>query len=153
MNHAIVNLVLLAIVALPNDGASADEPKGNGAADNPALITRGAVIYKRFCSLCHGKNLEGQPNWRERNAAGKMPAPPHDETGHTWHHPDHILFGIIKHGLVPPYAPRNYETDMPAWGSTLKDEDIRAVLAFLKSRWPERERRFQEKVTQDARRP
>lgn len=101
------------------------------------------------------KNVNVYAAWFDLGgkAAGKMPAPPHDETGHTWHHPDHILFGIIKHGLVPPYAPRNYETDMPAWGSTLKDEDIRAVLAFLKSRWPERERRFQEKVTQDARRP
>jgi hypothetical protein len=28
------------------------------------------------------------------------------ESGHTWHHPDGILFAITRSGLVPPHAPR-----------------------------------------------
>ncbi len=64
-----------------------------------------------------------------------MPAPPHDDTGHTWHHPDEVLFGITKHGLVPPYAPTGYESDMPAFGGVLTDSEIRSVLAYIASSW------------------
>lgn len=68
-----------------------------------------------------------------------MPAPPHDESGHTWHHPDEVLFGITKHGLVPPYAPPGYASDMPAFGGKLSDNEIRSVLAFIASHWMSRE--------------
>ena len=71
-----------------------------------------------------------------------------DETGHTWHHADIVLFNITKYGLVPPYAPKGYQSDMPAWKDTLKDEDIWAVLAFIKSSWPKENREFQEKITE-----
>jgi mono/diheme cytochrome c family protein len=64
-----------------------------------------------------------------------MPAPPHDDSGHTWHHPDDVLFGIVKQGLVPPYAPPKYESDMPAFGSVLSDDEIRAVLGYIESHW------------------
>jgi cytochrome c len=60
---------------------------------NDKIITSlGKEIYTNNCASCHGKNLEGQPNWRERNDAGYLPAPPHDKTGHTWHHSDAYLF-------------------------------------------------------------
>ena len=68
-----------------------------------------------------------------------MPAPPHDESGHTWHHPDNVLFAITKNGLVPPYAPSGYESDMPAFRGRLSDDEIWAVLAFIKSQWRSRE--------------
>jgi mono/diheme cytochrome c family protein len=68
-----------------------------------------------------------------------MPAPPHDESGHTWHHPDELLFGITKHGFVPPYAPRDYESDMPGFGDKLSDSEIWAALAYLKSHWKDRQ--------------
>ncbi|MGQ0656207.1 MAG: c-type cytochrome [Betaproteobacteria bacterium] len=70
-----------------------------------------------------------------RRPDGRMPAPPHDEGGHSWHHPDAELFGITRHGLVPPYAPADYKSDMPAFAGQLGDDDIRAVLAFIKSHW------------------
>jgi len=117
---------------------------------NEKQVQRGQLVYKRFCSYCHGSHLQGQPNWRKRKPDGKLPAPPHDESGHTWHHPDDVLFGIIKQGMTPPYAPPNYKSDMPAWGDTLKDKDIWAVLAYIKSRWPAEKREAQAQVTQDA---
>jgi mono/diheme cytochrome c family protein len=83
--------------------------------------------------------LEGQPNWKQRMANGRMPAPPHDESGHTWHHPDEVLFAITKFGLVPPYAPKGYPSDMPAFGGTLSDPEIRSVLAFIASHWKSRD--------------
>jgi len=103
---------------------------------NTKMIERGSLVYKRFCSLCHGRKLEGQANWRTRKNNGKLPAPPHDKNGHTWHHPDNVLFTVVKYGMVPPNAPENYLSDMPAWKQTLKDEDIWAVLTFIKSTWP-----------------
>jgi len=113
-------------------------------------LKRGELVYKRFCSLCHGANLEGQKNWRIRKPDGKLPAPPHDETGHTWHHADELLFGITKLGMIPPYAPENYKSDMPAWGDTLSDDDIWAVIAYIKSRWPEESRKIQTDINNEA---
>ena len=103
-------------------------------------LALGEKIYAQHCAACHGAKLEGQPNWRERMANGRMPAPPHDESGHTWHHTDEVLFGITKEGLVPgKYAPPGYQSDMPAFGGTLSDPEIRAVLAFIQSRWTTKE--------------
>jgi len=103
---------------------------------NTKQVKHGEKVYLRFCSLCHGRDLQGQADWRIRKPDGKLPAPPHDESGHTWHHADQVLFDITKFGLVPPNAPENYQTDMPGWKGTLSDEDIWAVLAYIKSRWP-----------------
>jgi mono/diheme cytochrome c family protein len=98
-------------------------------------LALGGNLYAQHCASCHGANLEGQPNWRARLPNGRMPAPPHDESGHTWHHPDDVLFGITKHGVVPPYAPPGYESDMPGFSGKLTDEEIRAVLAYIASHW------------------
>ncbi|HEC18362.1 MAG TPA: cytochrome c [Gammaproteobacteria bacterium] len=125
-------------------------PIGVLASDQDQQLARGEMVYQRFCSLCHGKNLEGQKNWRIRKADGRLPAPPHDETGHTWHHADELLFGIIKKGLVPPYAPPNYKSDMPAWEGTLSDDDIIAVIAYIKSRWPNEARKIQSEINDEA---
>lgn len=100
-------------------------------------VARGKAVYAANCAICHGTNLEGQSNWRIRKSDGRLPAPPHDETGHTWHHPDEQLFRITKSGLKPPLAPKGYESDMPAFRDTLTDDEIWAVLAFIKSQWPQ----------------
>ena len=105
---------------------------GCGAKEDLAL---GEKIYALHCAACHGPRLEGQPGWQKRLPNGRFPAPPHDDSGHTWHHPDEVLFGITKHGMVPPFAPPGYESDMPAFGGKLTDEEIRAALAYIASRW------------------
>ena len=64
-----------------------------------------------------------------------MPAPPHDETGHTWHHGDRQLFAITKYG-VERFAPAGYGSDMPGFENTLSDAEIDSVLAFIRSTWP-----------------
>jgi mono/diheme cytochrome c family protein len=79
-----------------------------------------------------------------------MPAPPHDASGHTWHHTDSVLFGITKHGLVPgKYAPPSYQSDMSAFAGTLSDEEIWAVLAYIKSFWPSEIRKAQHEMTRE----
>lgn len=111
-------------------------------------VALGETIYRFNCAACHGARLEGQPNWRTRKPDGKLPAPPHDETGHTWHHADEQLFRLTKRGLKPPLAPDGYESDMPAFGGVLTDEQIWAVLAFIKSKWPIDIRDRQERINE-----
>lgn len=101
----------------------------------------GHALYLEYCGSCHGANLEGQPNWMQRLPNGRLPAPPHDETGHTWHHSDEQLLRIVRDGLSA-IAPR-YETDMPAFGGNLDDQEITAILDYIKQSWPDREREIQ----------
>ncbi|MEK7231778.1 MAG: c-type cytochrome [Pseudomonadota bacterium] len=115
---------------------------------NTQQVARGKSVYAQYCMACHGVRLEGQPNWQEKLPSGRMPAPPHDASGHTWHHPDAMLFGMTKYGLVPgKYAPPGYQSDMPAFGGMLSDEQIWAVLAYIKSSWPPDIRRTQQEMT------
>jgi mono/diheme cytochrome c family protein len=113
-------------------------------------IALGRDVYAIHCASCHGAALEGQPDWRVRLASGRLPAPPHDETGHTWHHPDEQLFALTKEGLAA-FVPPGYETDMPGFGDALTDDEIRAVLAYIKSTWPAEIRERQESITKRSR--
>lgn len=115
-------------------------------ADDATLVALGRSVYAEHCATCHGENLEGQPNWRERDEEGYLPAPPHDATGHTWHHPDVMLFQITKEGTAA-IAPADYKTNMIGFGDVLSDEKIWSVLAYIKSRWPELERARQAQIT------
>ena len=102
--------------------------------NNVSLVAQGQQVYAAQCASCHGVNLEGQPNWKDDLATGGKPAPPHDATGHTWHHADEPLFGIIKNG-GQAYSPASYKNNMPAFGSKLSDDEIWATMAYIKSRW------------------
>lgn len=102
--------------------------------DDTALTARGEPLYRQNCASCHGARLEGQPNWTSRDERGRLPAPPHDDSGHTWHHDDEVLFEVTKYG-VGKYAPPGYQSDMPAFGKTMSDAEILATLAYIKSRW------------------
>ena len=113
-----------------------------------ALVARGKSVYAQHCAACHGASMEGQPNWRERRPDGRLPAPPHDVSGHTWHHPDAVLVDIVKYGLVPGRtAPDAYQSDMPAYERVLSDADVLAVLAYIKSGWPGDALQAQREVT------
>lgn len=108
-----------------------------------ANVELGAKVYFTHCAACHGGALEGQPNWKVRNAAGALPAPPHDSSGHTWHHPDEVLVYVIGNGgkAFDPNA------TMPAFGETLTEAEQQAVLDFIKSHWGRAEREHQWWVT------
>jgi mono/diheme cytochrome c family protein len=105
--------------------------------NDKAVVVQGAEIYTAHCTSCHGAKLEGQPNWRQRLANDKLPAPPHDESGHTWHHSDTLLIDLTKHGPATVAGP-DYKTDMPAYGDILSDAEIVAVLSYIKSTWPDK---------------
>lgn len=134
---AVLCMIVIGVVGFAYFQAISGGDRTTWAApENATLVEHGKGLYASYCAECHGQNLEGQPDWRVRNEDGTLPAPPHDETGHTWHHPDPLLFEITKDGGQKG-APEGFVSGMPEFGSTLSDEDIWAVLAYIKSSWPE----------------
>ena len=99
-----------------------------------AVVNLGKAIYAENCASCHGVVLEGQANWRQRDAEGYLPAPPHDETGHTWHHPDPYLFLMTKYGIEEMIG-KSYPNNMPVFEDKLTDDEIIAALSYIKSTW------------------
>ena len=126
---ALAGFAAAFVMAQPSDGVGLLSP------DDLEVVALGQGIYVAQCAACHGARLEGQPNWRTRGEDGLLPAPPHDATGHTWHHDDETLFTLTKYGLAglmenaPP-------SGMPVYEDVLSDEEIIAVLSFIKSTWP-----------------
>ncbi len=100
-------------------------------------VTIGAEIYRTQCAVCHGADLAGQPGWDRPPAAGPRPAPPHNETGHTWHHGDQQIFDVVKHGPGMVAGIENYDGGMPGFENDLSDDEIWAAIAFIKNSWPE----------------
>ena len=124
-------------------GRDAERPLAD--ASDPALVALGAAVYGKHCASCHGRNLEGEPNWRRRRLDGTLPAPPHDATGHTWHHSDEQLFRLTREGPAA-VAGKGYRSTMPGFAGTLEDREILAALAYVKSRWPAEVREVQARL-------
>lgn len=120
-----------------------------GAVVSAEAIMQGRQLYEDHCAACHGISLEGQQNWQSPGPDGRLPAPPHDETGHTWHHPDQVLFQYTKLGGRAALALQGVEFDsgMPAFGGLLTDKDIWSTLRYIQSTWPERVRTVQARRT------
>ena len=109
-------------------------------------LRNGQVLYKEHCASCHGAELEGQPNWRRIGEDGLLPAPPHDRTGHTWHHDNRLLFDYTKLGgkaLMEARGIAGFKSGMEGFGDALADDEIWDILAFIRSTWPERIKRIQ----------
>ena len=136
-----LTLVTAALVAIGGAAivwAQNDTPETAGLFDysNAKATTQGATLYAENCASCHGDNLQGQDNWRTPAANGRALAPPHDETGHTWHHPDTQLFMIVKFGTAALVG-NGYESDMAGYEDILSDAEILDIMAYIKSTWPE----------------
>jgi mono/diheme cytochrome c family protein len=146
MNQSLAMAALALMLTLPATAAAEQESAPAVSAQELAV---GARVYAENCASCHGANLEGQPNWRRLNENGRLPAPPHNACGHTWHLDDATLFGITKLG-TKEFTGLDIESDMPGFTDVLSDDEIRAVLAYIKSRWPERIRQQQESINRRA---
>ena len=107
-------------------------------------LVQGEEIYIANCAVCHGPNGDGQTNWRQPDPNGAFPAPPHNNDGHTWHHADQQLLEIIAQGGSLP------DSGMPAYADTLTEEELIAVLAYIKTFWGSDELAFQTEVTRNS---
>jgi len=110
-------------------------------------VARGREVYVQSCGGCHGQNAEGAPNWATPGPDGSLYlAPPHDDTGHTWHHSDRVLYMTINDGMGDPLRPGS-PLRMPAFGDTLSDAEIRALIVYFRSLWTEKNRQYQWRET------
>jgi S-disulfanyl-L-cysteine oxidoreductase SoxD len=73
-------------------------------------------------------------------------------SGHTWHHPDDLLFRITKFGVAKASNLKDYGLAMPAFESVLTDAEIVAVLSWIKARWPPEIRKHQDEIDAAAQR-
>lgn len=141
----VVAAVLAAVAALRAPGP---DPVALADPADPARLAQGARLYALHCATCHGAALGGQAGWD--TAPDPAPAPPHDVTGHTWHHGDRMLFDYVKRGgaaVVTDLGIAGFESGMPGFADTLSDAEIGAVLAYIKSTWPPRQAQYQREVT------
>jgi mono/diheme cytochrome c family protein len=109
-------------------------------------LARGAELYLQYCSTCHGVALEGAPDWKQAAPDGSYPAPPHDSTGHTWHHGDAVLLNIIANGGDPAY-----NSKMPAFEDSLSTDEMLDILEFIKASWELEQRQAQWWMTAQGR--
>ncbi|MBI4787001.1 MAG: cytochrome c [Chloroflexi bacterium] len=147
-----VFIVMLSMVACTAP-APLTNPQGTPLPPVPTLdgtqVNRGRQVYQANCGSCHGAKAEGAPNWKKPDAQGNYPPPPHDDSGHTWHHSDRVLYEIMRDGFRDPLRP-DAPLNMPAFGSKLSDADLRAVIVYFKSLWSREHREFQwERIVED----
>jgi len=100
----------------------------NCAAEN-AEIPKGQEVYEQNCEECHGVKAIGEDPGKPNGSLDTAPAL--NGTAHTWHHPPVFLFQKIKNRIV------NKSSPMPPFSDILSDDEINAVLAYIKSLWPE----------------
>ena len=150
---AIVVLLFLSVIlagACNNGGAQREPGAATAGLDPPEAIVssqapgvaepvsleqvlaKGAKLYAANCQRCHG-DREGKGTTLE--------ASPHNDSGHTWHHPDAqlketILNGRTGFGLMPPFKDK------------LTKQDVDAILAYIKTWWTEDQRRGQADISQ-----
>ena len=95
-------------------------------------IAKGADVYATNCQVCHG-DLRG---------LGGSGAPPHNQYGHTWHHPDAQLKDWVINGKLGFFG-----FQMPGFNNTLTDQELDAVLSYIKTSWTEDQRETQADVS------
>jgi len=140
---AIIAIAVIAIASLvaPSWNASAQ----TASEDLPIMpeivdLSQGATLYAENCAACHGAELEGQPDWRSPGPDGILPAPPHDDTGHTWHHSDSVLYNYTALGGNEVMARMGlpFDSGMPGFADILTPQEIWNILAYIQSTWPDR---------------
>ena len=82
------------------------------------VLAEGEALYAESCATCHGDDREGF-------AQPAVPAPPLDGSAHSWHHSDEQILSLIRQG----------GSMMPAVGANWDDDEIEAVLAYVKNGW------------------
>ena len=122
---------------------------GEAASGQARRVEMGKRVYGTQCASCHGARAEGAPKWREPDANGEMPAPPHNRTGHTWKHGDGMLYRIVRDGWRDAFN-KTQRLTMPRFKDQLSPKEIRAVIEYLKTRWTPEQRRFQRDESRKA---
>lgn len=78
-----------------------------------------------------------------RTEQGLLMAPPHDNFGHTWHHPD-------QQNFTAAWTGRHYLgfLPMPGFSAVLTVDEVIQILAYIKTWWGEEELSIQRDLSQ-----
>lgn len=139
---ALSFLCLVGVVTWALYSVSAVEEHGFLKWRDPAMTAAGRTLYAVNCAGCHGMP-DGSAALT--NVSGKAP-PLHDETGHTWQHPDYALFRLVRDGIaVANCVPVDAEL-MPKFKGIVSDAELVAILSYIKSTWPDAVRKDHDQV-------
>jgi cytochrome c oxidase subunit 2 len=107
--------------------AAAQKQRASAATDDPNrqwdltdLMARGGTVYAANCAACHQANGKGVAGAFPSLDGSKIVAGPKDVQIKT------VLNGVTKDGKP---------TAMIAWGGTLSDADIAAVVTYTRNAW------------------
>ena len=118
--------------------------------NDPVYVKMGEKVYLEQCASCHGVNLEGQNGWQDTMVNGMRLAPPQDKSGHTWHHPDELLFSLTECGFKV-MSNDDCKISMPVYDGILSDEEIIGSLSYIKSAWPDEVIEIHDKINDSYR--
>lgn len=109
------------------------------------VLANAQTNYNAYCAHCHGYAGEGQPEDTARRTLdlGYTLVPPHDASGHTWQHPDQLLFDAIKYGIESPL----HLYPMSGYAHALEDDEIFAIINYIKGWWTPQQRDWQTQLT------
>ncbi len=101
--------------------SSKEAKQGNPVASSPASIEKGRTLFIQNCIQCHGESGRG-----DGPLAPSLRIPPANLYDHVPYHPDEFFFSIITNG---------YSGIMPAFGSSISEEDRWNILNFLRDQF------------------
>ena len=96
------------------------------ASSGGASAAAGQKVYTTNCSSCHQANGKGQPGVFPPLDANPVVTGPADK-----------VIAIVKNGLSGKITVNGttYNGQMPAWKGTLSDNDIAAVVTYIRGAW------------------
>ena len=149
--------ILTVVMALGAWNLAGRDTSTLGDPSDSDQVALGAGVYAQSCAKCHGRDLKGEFGGLsedlqglseeldqfseefgklEELSVGSQVAPAHDVSGETWQHSDQQLFEITKFG-GERLSSDGKVSRMPAFAHKLDDTEIWAVIAFIKSYWPD----------------
>ncbi|WP_414832866.1 c-type cytochrome [Afifella sp. YEN Y35] len=131
-----LGVILASLAAVSNalaDGATPFDPE---------TVAAGKQIYGDYCASCHGEAGEGTENWQKPDENGNLLPPPHNAQGHTWRHPDGVLYQMVLKGWRDPFN-GTPDLTMPPFEGVLEPDEIHAVLTYIKTLWTADQRALQ----------
>ncbi|MEM7800066.1 MAG: cytochrome c, partial [Chloroflexota bacterium] len=118
-----------------------------GLNDETRQLVIGERVYASQCGACHGVDFAGQPEWKIPNRDGTLKAPPLNEDGLLVSYSDAIIEEKIRYGAALLNDDMQRLSNMPAYDTILTDEEIDAVIAYIKAQWPPEAQEVQSQIT------
>ena len=130
LSDADVRTMAVYLKTLPEQAGSSGEPTPRGATQvSASVLARGSALYKTHCSSCHQMDGRGQP----------VPYPPLAQNQSIEMESAVNAIRMVLNGGYPPQTAGNGRPyGMPPFAQILTDEDIAAVVTYIRVSWGNR---------------